>query len=126
MADEAKKAQTAKPTSDTIFGKIIRGEIPSKFLHEDDKCIVIDDVNPQAPVHFLVIPKKPITQLSKAEDGDEQILGHLMIVAKKVAQQKGLSNGFRLVINDGREGCQSVYHLHLHVLGGRQLGWPPG
>lgn len=81
---------------------------------------------PQAPIHFLVIPKKTIAQLSLAEDEDEQILGHLMIAGKKVAKQLGLDNGFRVVINDGKEGAQSVYHLHLHFLGGRQMKWPPG
>lgn len=73
-----------------------------------------------------MIPRKPISQLSTAEDGDEQILGHLMIVARKLAKERGLTNGFRIVINDGKHGCQSVYHLHIHVIGGKQLGWPPG
>ncbi|RWS04186.1 histidine triad nucleotide-binding protein 1-like protein [Dinothrombium tinctorium] len=126
MADEVSKAQSATIGGDTIFGKIIRREIPAKIVFEDEQCIAIDDVNPVAAVHCLVIPKKPIAQLSKAEDGDEQLLGHLMLVAKKVAKQKGLEKGFRIVINDGREGCQSVYHLHVHVIGGRQMGWPPG
>lgn len=90
------------------------------------QCVAFHDVNPQAPVHFLVIPKKPIQQLSKAEDEDENLLGHLMIIARKVAKQESLNNGFRLVVNDGKHGAQSVYHLHLHVLGGRQMEWPPG
>lgn len=77
-------------------------------------------------MHFLVIPRKPIQQLSKAEDEDKKLLGHLMIVARAVAKQEGLKNGYRLVINDGKDGAQSVFHLHLHVLGGRQLQWPPG
>lgn len=123
---EELKAQLAKPGGDTIFGKILRGEIPTKFIYEDDKCVAFDDINPQAPTHFLVIPRKAIPQLSAAEDSDESLLGHLMIVARKLAKDKGLDNGFRLVVNDGRDGCQSVYHLHLHVLGGRSLGWPPG
>lgn len=83
-------------------------------------------MNPQAPVHFLVIPRKPISQLSKAEEDDEALLGHLLLVGKKVAAQVGLEDGFRVVINDGRDGAQSVYHLHLHFLGKRQLKWPPG
>lgn len=83
-------------------------------------------MNKQAPTHFLVIPRKPISQLSKAEDNDEAVLGHLMNVARKVAAKEGLEDGFRLVINDGKNGAQSVYHLHLHVLGGRQMQWPPG
>ncbi|OTF76540.1 histidine triad nucleotide-binding protein 1-like protein, partial [Euroglyphus maynei] len=104
-------------------------------------CVAFDDINPvvflnlifsiifgnhKAPVHFLVIPRKPITQLSKSTDDDEKILGHMMCVVRKVAEQKGLSeSGYRLVMNNGRHGCQSVYHLHIHVIGGRQLGWPP-
>lgn len=126
MATEVEKAQTAVPVGDTIFGKILRKEIPCKYIYEDDKCVAFHDVNPQAPVHFLVIPKKPIQQLSKAEDEDENLLGHLMIIARKVAKQESLNNGFRLVVNDGKHGAQSVYHLHLHVLGGRQMEWPPG
>ena len=113
-------------TGDTIFGKIIRKEIPSEFLHEDDQCIVIKDISPQAPVHLLVIPKKAIVGLSTAEDADEQLLGHLLLVAKKVAADQGCEKGYRIVINDGVEGGQSVYHLHVHVLGKRQLDWPPG
>lgn len=126
MANEEQKAQLATPGGDTIFGKILRGEIPTKFIYEDDKCVAFDDISPQAPVHFLVIPRKPIPQLSAAEDGDESLIGHLMIVARKLAKEKGLSNGFRVVVNDGPDGCQSVYHVHIHVLGGRQLTWPPG
>ncbi|XP_028407039.1 histidine triad nucleotide-binding protein 1-like [Dendronephthya gigantea] len=116
----------AADSGDTIFGKIIRKEIPSEFLHEDDQCIVIKDISPQAPVHLLIIPKKAIIGLSKAEESDEQLLGHLLLVAKKVAAEQGLDKGFRVVINDGFEGGQSVYHLHVHVLGKRLLAWPPG
>ncbi|XP_063237697.1 adenosine 5'-monophosphoramidase HINT1 isoform X2 [Bacillus rossius redtenbacheri] len=126
MADEVEKAKSAVPGGDTIFGKILRKEIPCSFIYEDDKCVAFKDVNPQAPIHFLVIPRKPIEQLSKAGDEDSELLGHLMTVARKVAKQQGLNDGFRLVVNDGADGCQSVFHLHLHVLGGRQLGWPPG
>ena len=90
------------------------------------QCVAFNDVSPQAPVHFLVIPKKSITQLSKAEDCDKSLLGHLMLVGKKVAAEQGLEKGFRMVINDGQDGAQSVYHLHLHFLGNRQMGWPPG
>ncbi|CAD6239482.1 GSCOCG00008710001-RA-CDS [Cotesia congregata] len=126
MASEVEKAQSAVPSEDTIFGKILRKEIPCKFIYEDDKCVAFHDVNAQAPTHFLVIPRKPIPQLSKAADEDELLLGHLMNVARKVAKQEGLDQGFRLVINDGQNGAQSVYHLHLHVLGGRQMQWPPG
>ncbi|NWT93340.1 HINT1 protein, partial [Urocynchramus pylzowi] len=126
MADEISKAQTARPGGDTIFGKIIRKEIPANIIYEDEQCLAFHDISPQAPTHFLVIPKKPIVRLSEAEDSDESLLGHLMIVGKKCAAKLGLTNGFRMVVNEGPEGGQSVYHVHLHVLGGRQLGWPPG
>ncbi|KAK0158149.1 hypothetical protein PV328_009188 [Microctonus aethiopoides] len=126
MATEVEKAQSASHNGDTIFGKILRKEIPCKFIYEDDQCVAFHDLNPQAPTHFLVIPRKPISQLSKSEDDDKLVLGHLMLVAQKVAKEQGLDKGFRLVINDGKEGAQSVYHLHLHVLGGRQMQWPPG
>ncbi|XP_026316339.1 histidine triad nucleotide-binding protein 1 [Hyposmocoma kahamanoa] len=124
---EVELAQSAEPGGDTIFGKILRKEIPAKFVYEDDQCVAFRDVNPQAPTHILVIPRKPIPQLSKAEDADEQLLGHLLTVSRKVAHQEGLDkSGFRLVINDGKYGAQSVYHLHIHILGGRQMKWPPG
>uniref|UniRef100_A0A0A9X3V6 Histidine triad nucleotide-binding protein 1 n=1 Tax=Lygus hesperus TaxID=30085 RepID=A0A0A9X3V6_LYGHE len=126
MSDEVAKSQAAAPGGDTIFGKILRKEIPAKLIHEDDKCIAFHDVSPQAPVHFLVIPRKPIDMLSNAEEEDSALLGHLMITAKKVAKAQGLENGFRLIVNNGKDGAQSVYHLHIHVMGGRQMGWPPG
>ncbi|ETN64494.1 protein kinase C inhibitor [Anopheles darlingi] len=127
MSDEVAKAQAADPAAeDTIFGKILRKEIPCTFIHEDDKCVAFNDISPQAPVHFLVIPRKPIAQLSKASEEDGALLGHLMLVGKKLAAEQGLGDGFRVVINDGANGAQSVYHLHLHFLGGRQMKWPPG
>merc|ERR1712080_706763 len=110
----------------TIFDKILDGSIPATFIHQDDKCAAFNDVAPQAPVHFLVIPRKRISMIEKAEDGDGDLLGHLMLTARKVAKEQGLEKGYRVVINNGVEGCQSVYHLHIHVLGGRQLTWPPG
>jgi histidine triad (HIT) family protein len=109
----------------TIFSQMISGEMPADFVYEDERCIVINDINPQAPVHMLVIPKKEITRLSQAQDEDSHLLGHLMLVAKKVANDKGLSS-FRLVVNDGIDACQSVYHLHLHIMGGRGFSWPAG
>ena len=90
------------------------------------QCVAFNDINPQAPVHFLVIPRKPLPQLSSATDEDRELLGHLMLVANKVAQEQGLQRGYRLVVNNGPDGAQSVYYLHLHVLGGRQMAWPPG
>ena len=110
----------------TIFGKIIAREIPADIVYEDDQCIAIRDINPQAPVHVLVIPKKEITRLSDAAPEDQALLGHLMLAACKIAKQLGVGDAFRLVVNNGAEAGQSVFHIHLHILGGRRLGWPPG
>lgn len=112
--------------ADTIFGKIIRGEVPAKIVHDDDLCLAFHDVAPQAPVHVLVIPKKPLRSLAEATAADADLLGHLVVVATQLARSIGLTDGYRLVVNTGREGGQSVDHLHVHLLGGRQLGWPPG
>merc|ERR1712150_182907 len=127
MADEVEKAKTAVPSAEpTIFEKIIARQIPADIIYEDDQSLAFNDISPQAPIHFLVIPKKPITMIEKAKDSDEQLLGHLMLVARKVAKERGMDKGYRLVLNNGVEGCQSVYHIHIHVLGGKQLSWPPG
>ncbi|MBW4594214.1 MAG: histidine triad nucleotide-binding protein [Brasilonema angustatum HA4187-MV1] len=113
-------------TTETIFSKIIRREIPADIIYEDDLALAFRDINSQAPVHILVIPKKPIPRLADAESGDDALLGHLLLTAKRVAEQAGLANGYRVVINTGSDGGQTVYHLHLHILGGRQMAWPPG
>jgi histidine triad (HIT) family protein len=110
---------------DTIFGKIARGEAPAKIVYEDDRALAFHDVNPQAPTHILVIPRKPIDRLAAAEEADGPLLGHLMMVANRVAADAGLED-FRLVVNNGAGAGQAVFHLHLHVIGGRPLGWPPG
>ena len=110
---------------DTLFAKIARGELPADIVYEDDLALAFRDINPQAPSHLLVIPRKPIERLSYAEDADAELLGHLMGVARKVAAQEGLAD-FRVVVNDGAGAGQTVFHLHLHVLGGRPLSWPPG
>jgi len=110
----------------TIFKKIIDKEIPADIVYEDDRCLAFRDISPQAPTHILVIPKKEIISLAHAEDEDTDLLGHLMITARNVAQQEGLTNGYRTVLNCGGDGGQSVDHLHVHVLGGRKLKWPPG
>ncbi|XP_037272099.2 putative HIT-like protein Synpcc7942_1390 isoform X2 [Rhipicephalus microplus] len=127
-SDEVAKAQHATVTAGkpTIFSKILDGSLPADIIYKDDKCIAFRDAMPQAPVHFLVIPRKPLPMLDSATDEDVQLLGHLLLTAKKVAAQEKLKDGYRLVINNGKQGSQSVYHLHLHVLGGRQMGWPPG
>ena len=113
--------------SKTLFQKIIDREIPAKIAHEDEHCLAIHDINPQAPVHVLVIPKKPIARVGTATLDDQAVLGHLLLAAGVVAKKLGLEqNGFRLVVNNGRDGGETVPHLHVHVLGGRPLGWPPG
>jgi histidine triad (HIT) family protein len=113
--------------SKTIFQKIIGREIPAKLAHEDEHCIAIHDVNPQAPVHVLVIPKKHIARLGEATPADQALLGHLLLTAAAVARKLGLAeSGFRIVINNGRDGGESVPHLHVHLLGQRPLAWPPG
>ena len=112
--------------ADTIFGRIIRGEVPARIVHDDETCLAFHDVAPQAPTHVLVIPKRPIASLADVGDEDAPLLGHLLAVAARLARQLGLSQGYRLVINCGRDGGQTVDHLHVHLLGGRGLGWPPG
>ncbi len=112
--------------SDTIFGKIIRREIPANIVYEDDLALAFKDVNPQAPTHILVIPKKPIPHISDATPEDQALLGHLLLTVKEVAEKAGLSNGYRVVINNGADGGQTVDHLHFHILGDRFMKWPPG
>ncbi|XVF68372.1 hypothetical protein PTKIN_Ptkin10aG0200200 [Pterospermum kingtungense] len=127
--DEEAAAKAAVDTgSPTIFDKIIAKEIPSTIVYEDDKVLAFRDINPQAPVHVVIIPKfrDGLTQLGKAEPRHGEILGQLLCAARIVAEKEGILDGFRVVINNGPSACQSVYHLHLHVLGGRQLNWPPG
>ena len=111
----------------TIFQKIIAREIPAKFIYEDELCIAIHDVTPQAPIHVLVIPKQLIARVGNASDSDQALLGHLLLTAANVAKQLGVAeSGYRLVINQGRDGGESVPHLHIHLLGQRPLAWPPG
>ena len=110
----------------TLFQKIIDREIPARIEHEDDHCIVLHDIQPQAPVHLLVIPKRLIVRIGAAEPADQALLGHLLLVAGTVARKLNLGSGFRLVINHGPHGGESVPHLHVHLLAGRPLAWPPG
>ncbi len=110
----------------TIFEKIIAREIPAQIIWEDDEAIAFHDVDPQAPVHVLIVPKKMIRRLAEAGDGDAALLGKLLLVARDVAKKLNLSNGYRVVINNGPDAGESVPHLHVHVLGERALAWPPG
>jgi histidine triad (HIT) family protein len=111
--------------ADTIFGRIARGEAPAQLVYQDERAVAFRDLNPQAPTHLLVIPRKPLARLGEASEEDAELLGHLLLVAARVAREAGLAD-YRLVVNDGPGAGQSVYHLHLHVLGGRPLRWPPG
>ena len=110
----------------TIFGKIISRELPADIVYEDELCLAFRDVNPQAPTHVLLVPRKEIDRLSSAGRDDQALLGHLMLAAGKIARQLGVGDAFRLVVNNGAEAGQSVFHLHLHILAGRPLRWPPG
>ena len=113
--------------ADTIFGKIVRGEIPCDKVYEDELVMAFRDIHPQAPTHILVIPKKAIVSMAEVEDGDEATLGRMMLVASRIAREQGVDeDGYRLVVNTGGHGGQTVFHLHMHLLAGRQLGWPPG
>lgn len=109
----------------TLFSKIVAGEIPSDRVYEDDRCVAFRDINPCAPTHLLVVPRDEIPRLDAMSEGHEALVGHLMRVATLVAKQEGLTD-FRVVVNNGAGAGQSVFHLHVHVLGGRPLGWPPG
>ncbi len=110
----------------TLFQKIADREIPAEIVYEDEWSVVFRDINPQAPTHLLIIPRKPIPSLDALTEEDKMLVGHLHLVAKKVAEQEGLTGGYRLVINNGPDALQTVPHLHFHLIGGRKLSWPPG
>jgi histidine triad (HIT) family protein len=110
----------------TLFQKIADREIPAKLIHEDAVCVAFHDISPQAPTHVLVVPRKPIARVGEATTEDQATLGHLLLVAAQLSRQLNLAKGFRIVINNGPDGGESVPHLHVHLLGGRALSWPPG
>lgn len=112
--------------ADTIFTKIINKQIPADIVYEDELCLAIKDINPQAPVHLLLIPKKPIAMLSTAKPEDQALLGHLLLAAGKIARELKVDGAFRVVINNGKDGGQAVFHVHIHILAGRPFRWPPG
>lgn len=126
MVDSIPATEKPKPEDETIFSKIVSKEAPADIVYEDDLCLAFKDLFPAAPVHILVIPKKPIPRLCDATKEDKALLGHLNLVACQVAEEAGLGDAFRLVVNNGADAGQSVFHLHYHVIGGRGLQWPPG
>jgi len=110
----------------TLFQKIAAREIPADIVHEDDLCLAFRDIAPQAPVHILVVPKKPVARVAAAQEEDRELLGHLLLTAAEIARRENLAEGFRIAINNGPNGGETVPHLHVHLLGGRPLHWPPG
>lgn len=112
--------------ADSLFTRIINRQIPAEILYEDELCVAIRDINPQAPVHLLLIPKKPLDMLANATKEDQDMLGHLLLAAGKITRQLKIDGAFRLVVNNGADAGQSVFHLHLHLLAGRSFSWPPG
>ena len=112
--------------AETIFTKIINKEIPADIVYEDDLCLAFRDINPQAPVHILIIPKKALAKLNDAESGDRELLGHLMRTANRVAEEEGVADAYRLVLNNGAGAGQEIFHMHFHLLAGRPFSWPPG
>ena len=111
---------------ESLFTKIKNKEIPGNVIYEDDKCFALEDINPQAPVHILIIPHKEIAKISDSTIEDKELLGHLLLVSKTIAQKYELENNYRLIINNGAGAGQSVFHIHVHLMGGRSLDWPPG
>jgi len=112
--------------NDCLFCKVVAGKIPAKKVYEDERVFVFEDTKPQAPTHVLVVPKKHVVGLDQANEADAEIIGYCQLVAAKIARERGLENGFRTVYNVGPDAGQTVFHLHLHLLGGRRMSWPPG
>jgi histidine triad (HIT) family protein len=113
-------------TADCLFCRIVQGDVPAKKVYEDEHAVAFNDINPQAPTHVLIIPKRHITGLKEATPADAELIGYCQLVAAKIARERGIEGGYRTVYNVGPGAGQSVFHLHLHLLGGRNLGWPPG
>ncbi len=113
-------------SEETLFSKIIAREIPADIVYEDELCLAFRDVSPQAPMHILIIPKQPVARLVDCQAEHRAVLGHMMLKAAEIAADEGFGEAFRLIVNNGEDAGQSVFHLHIHILGGRPLGWPPG
>ena len=126
MMDASQSVKLLLVVEKTLFQKIMDREEPGDILYEDDRCVALRDINPQAPTHVLIVPRKPIPTLDALTEDDEALVGHLFLIAQKVAAEEGLSDGYRTVFNNGPDARQTVDHIHLHLIGGREMSWPPG
>ena len=126
MIDASQSVKLLPVAEKTLFQKIMDREEPGDILYEDDRCVALRDINPQAPTHVLIVPRKPIPTLDALTEDDEGLVGHLFLIAQKVAAEEGLSDGYRTVFNNGPDARQTVDHIHLHLIGGREMSWPPG
>ena len=126
MMDASQSVKLLLVAEKTLFQKIMDREEPGDILYEDDRCVALRDINPQAPTHVLIVPRKPIPTLDALTEDDEALVGHLFLIAQKVAAEEGLSDGYRTVFNNGPDARQTVDHIHLHLIGGREMSWPPG
>ena len=126
MIDASQSVKLLPVAEKTLFQKIMDREEPGDILYEDDRCVALRDINPQAPTHVLIVPRKPISTLDALTEDDEALVGHLFLIAQKVAAEEGLSDGYRTVFNNGPDARQTVDHIHLHLIGGREMSWPPG
>lgn len=126
MMDASQSVKLLLVAEKTLFQKIMDREEPGDILYEDDQCVALRDINPQAPTHVLIVPRKPIPTLDALTEDDEALVGHLFLIAQKVAAEEGLSDGYRTVFNNGPDARQTVDHIHLHLIGGREMSWPPG
>ena len=126
MMDASQSVKLLLVAEKTLFQKIMDREEPGDILYEDDQCVALRDINPQAPTHVLIVPRKPIPTLDALTEDDEALVGHLFLIAQKVAAEEGLSDGYRTVFNNGPDARQTVDHIHLHLIGGRGMSWPPG
>ena len=126
MMDASQSVKLLLVAEKTLFQKIMDREEPGDILYEDDRCVALRDINPQAPTHVLIVPRKAIPTLDALTEDDEALVGHLFLIAQKVAAEEGLSDGYRTVFNNGPDARQTVDHIHLHLIGGREMSWPPG
>jgi histidine triad (HIT) family protein len=126
LMDASQSVKLLLVAEKTLFQKIMDREEPGDILYEDDRCVALRDINPQAPTHVLIVPRKPIPTLDALTEDDEALVGHLFLIAQKVAAEEGLSDGYRTVFNNGPDSRQTVDHIHLHLIGGREMSWPPG